>query len=83
MLVVLKQETYRVKNGFAARSPELKLAAHGISPEIARRNLEDTVLSMLKPLERQGNLPDMIRSMGLTVKSEEGELAVVFAALPE
>jgi len=53
MRVVLKHEGNRIRNGFAARSPQLGLAAHGASSEMARRNLERTALLFLKPLERQ------------------------------
>ncbi len=76
MLVVLKQTIYPIKNGFAAHSPELRLTAHGYSPEVARENLERIALLFLKPFERQGTLKEEIRFLGLKVNGEEGELAV-------
>lgn len=76
MKIVLKQELNRVKNGFAARSPELGLVAHGHSPEVAQRNLERTVLLLLKPFERQGVLEQEIRRSGLQMNHEGEELTV-------
>jgi hypothetical protein len=77
--VILKPEVYRIRNGFAARSPELGLAAHGASPEIARRNLERTVLYLLKPLEREGCLETELRRSGLEVDEGPEELTVAVA----
>jgi predicted RNase H-like HicB family nuclease len=76
MLLILKHETYQIKNGYAVRSPELKLAAHGATIELARRNLERTVELFLKPFERQGILDDKIQSLGLTVEPDGANLVV-------
>lgn len=76
MLIILKHETYHIKNGFAARSPELRLTAHGYSPEVARENLERTALLFLKPFARQGSLKEEIRFLGLKADDEDGELAI-------
>lgn len=76
MLVILKQETYQIKNGFAVRSPELKLTAHGASLELAKRNLEKTIEHFLKPFERQGILNDKIQSLGLRVEKNGANLVV-------
>ncbi len=76
MLVIIKRETYQVKNGFAVRSPELRLAAHGASIELAQLNLEKTVEFFLKPFERQGILNDKIQSLGLTVEPNGENLVV-------
>jgi len=77
MRVILKHELNRVKNGFAARSPELRLVAHGHSDELARRNLERTALLFLKPLERQGVLEEELSRLNLRVEDEAEELTVV------
>lgn len=76
MLVILKQEIYQIKNGFAAHSPELGVTAHGYSPEVARRNLERVALMFLKPFERQGVLEKEINFLGLKIQSNKGELGV-------
>lgn len=76
MLIILKQETYQVKNGYAARSTELKLTAHGATVELAQRNLEKTVEFFLKPFERQGILDDKIQSLGLEVEPNGANLVV-------
>ena len=79
MRVVLKHEVNRIRNGFAARSPQLGLTAHGASPDIARRNLERTVLLLLKPLERQGCLEEELRRSGLQVSDGTEELTIAIA----
>ncbi|MGD0780514.1 MAG: hypothetical protein ABR954_07050 [Dehalococcoidales bacterium] len=76
MLVILKHETYQVKNGYAARSSELRLVAHGATIELAQRNLEKTVEFFLKPFERQGILNDKIRSLGLKVEPDGANLVI-------
>ena len=76
MLIILKQEAYQVKNGYAARSPELKLTAHGSTIELARRNLERTVELFLKSFERQGILNDKVQSLGLKVEPNGANLVV-------
>jgi len=76
MQIVLKHNVYRIKNGYAARSPELGLTAHGFSPEIAKRNLERMGLLFLRPFERKGNVREEIQLLGLSIKHNEGELSV-------
>lgn len=76
MQVVLKHKIYRVKNGYAAHSPELGLTAHGYSPEVAKRNLERISLLFFRPFERQGNLKEEIQLLGLRVESDGVELEV-------
>lgn len=76
MQVVLKHRIYRVKNGYAAHSPEIGLTAHGYSPEVAKRNLERIGLLFLKPFERQGKLKEEIGLLGLTIEGDGTELAV-------
>ncbi len=76
MNIILKQDSYRVKNGFAAHSPELGVTAHGHSLELARRNLERLVLQFLKPFERQGILKEKIQLLKLKVDADGGELRV-------
>lgn len=76
MLVVLKQEVYHIKNGFAAHSPELGITAHGYSPEVARCNLERAALMFLKPFERQGKLVEEIQLLGVKIKDDGAGLKV-------
>jgi predicted RNase H-like HicB family nuclease len=76
MLIILKQEIYQIKNGFAAHSPELGMTAHGYSPDVARRNLERVALMFLKPFERLGVLEKEIKFLGLKTQGNNGELAV-------
>jgi hypothetical protein len=77
MRVIIKHDLNRVKNGIAARSPELGLAAHGLTEEIARRNLEHLVVLFLRPFERQGILEEEVHALGLAVEDGEAELSVV------
>ena len=82
MRVVMKQEVNRVKNGFAARCSELRVVAHGYSPETATQNLERLVLLYLRPFERQGTLSSEIKSAGLRAEDEGSELTVVASKWP-
>lgn len=76
MKVILKQELNRIKNGFSARTPSLRLRAHGASPELAARNLERTVLLYLRPFERAGTLKQELEAAGLEAHADDGELTV-------
>jgi len=76
MRVILKHKVYRVKNGFAAHSPELGLTAHGYSPEVARQNLERTALLFLRPFDRQGNLKEEVQLLRLESEGDGVELTV-------
>ena len=77
MKVVLKHEVNRAKNGYMARSPQLRLAAYGHSPEVARCNLERLVVLYLKPFERQGDLEKEVGKAQLQSEDSGSELAVV------
>jgi hypothetical protein len=86
MNIVLKQEEYQVKNGFASGIPELGLAAHGRSPELAGQNLKRIVLCFLKPFEREGTLEKEIRVLetkGIKVERNGSGLNVVLASQDE
>lgn len=76
MLIILKHETYQIKNGYAAHSPELGLTAHGYSPEVARHNLERIAALFLKPFDRQGELTEKIKLLKLKVEADEAGLSV-------
>lgn len=76
MKVVFKHEVNRIKSGFAARIPTLRLAAHGQSPELAARNLERTVLLFLRPFERAGTLERELENAGLEAQVDGDELTV-------
>lgn len=80
MQVKLKHELYRVKSGFAAHSPELGLTAHGYSPETARRNLERVALFFFRPFERQGNLIEEVKLLGLKFEGDGVEELTVSTA---
>lgn len=77
MRVVIKHQLNRVKNGIAARSPELGFVAHGLTEELARRNLEHLIVLFLRPFEREGMLQDEVRKLGLQIEESETGLAVV------
>jgi hypothetical protein len=79
MKVVLKHDVNRIKNGFAARSPQLKVVAHGHSPEIARRNLERLVFLYLSPFQRRGILKEELEKARLEAEGTESDLTVVTA----
>jgi len=70
MIVMLKHELNRVKNGYTARSPELGLSAYGATPEMALRNLEHMGKCFLRPFERQGSLNKEVTAAQL--QSEDG-----------
>jgi len=75
--VIIKHDLNRAKNGIAARSPELGVTAHGLTEEIARRNLEHLVVLFLRPFEREGILEEEVDALGLAVENGKGELSVV------
>jgi hypothetical protein len=77
MRVVIKHQLNRVKNGIAARSPELGFAAHGLTEELARRNLEHLTVLFLRPFEREGILREEVRKLGLQIEESGTELTVV------
>lgn len=52
----MKVETYRIKNGVAAHDEETKLTAHGYNEEVAKANLEHTVMLYYRALERGSKL---------------------------
>ena len=76
MKVVLKHEVNRAKNGYMARSPQLRLAAYGHSPEVARCNLERLVVLYLRPFERQGDLEKEVEKAQLRSEDAGSELTV-------
>lgn len=77
MRVIIKHDLNRVKNGIAARSPQLGLVAHGLTEDLARRNLEHLIVLFLRPFEREGSLEDKIRSLGLLVEESDTDLTVI------
>lgn len=77
MRIILRQETYRIKNGFAARSPELKLTAHGYSPEVAKANLERVAFLFFRSFERASRLQQEIELLGIEAYGDNLGLSVV------
>jgi hypothetical protein len=55
----------------------LGVTAHGLTEEIARRNLEHLVVLFLRPFEREGILEEEVDALGLAVENGEAELSVV------
>jgi hypothetical protein len=77
MLVILKHSMYRVKNGYAAHSPELGLTAHGYSAELARQNLASAGEMFLRPFERDGRLQEAVEALKLQTQEDETDIRVV------
>jgi hypothetical protein len=77
MLITLKRDLNRIKNGWSAGSPELGLAAHGYSPEVADRNLERTARLFLAPSQRAGTLTERVIALGLRYRDDNDDLQVV------
>ena len=77
MQVVLKHEVNRAKNGYCASAYGLGLAAYGISPEVAKQNLERTILLLLQPFQRQGVLEQELASIPVEIVEDDAELSVV------
>jgi len=80
MQIILKHNIYQIKNGYAACSPELRLTAHGYSPEVARSNLERVATLFFKPFERQGKLVEEVKLLGLRTESDGADLTVSTAS---
>ncbi len=76
MHVVLNHRVKQVKNGFAAEAIGVRVIAHGLSPEKARRNLERTVLSLFSPFDRDGTLQDELLAAGVQGE-DDGEALTV------
>lgn len=81
MRVVLKHELNRAKNGYLATAPAVRLTAFGVSPEMARLNLERTVLLMLKPFDRQGVLEAELDSVSVEILRDGEGLSVAVQRL--
>lgn len=76
MQVVLKPVVNQTKNGYLARSPELRLAAYGSTLDLATKNLERLTLLYLRPFERAGSLVDEVSAAGLRVEKSDQGLSV-------
>jgi hypothetical protein len=70
--IVLKQDVNRIKNGFSARSRELRISAHGqgVQRRWLRGNLEHAALLLLRPFERTGRLEAELASVPLVVEDD-------------
>lgn len=82
VIIMLKHELNRVKNGYTARSPELRLAAYGATPEMALRNLEHMANCFLRPFERQGALDQEIAAARLEIEPDGAADLIVKAVAP-
>lgn len=67
MKLVLTHQTNRVKNGFAVRSPELGLTAHGHTEQVALLNLRHTIELFLAPFVRDGVLEEQLKQLRVKV----------------
>ena len=71
--IVLKPDVKRIKNGYGAAISELRIYAHGFSPEGARTNLEITATMFLMPFLRQGTLELEAELAGIHLKEVSAE----------
>lgn len=76
---MLNQIVNPIKNGFSARAVELGVVGHGLSAEMASRNLERVAVSLLAPFERDGTLRDELRLAGIEPEEDGPGLTVVVA----
>jgi hypothetical protein len=79
MRVILKPELYQIKNGFGASLPELHLAAHGDSEELAKQNFENLIYRFLRAFEHEGRLEEelwALESRGVKVERDGPSLTV-------
>jgi len=65
MRVFVQRESSPIKSGWAARSPRLRLAGHGRTPQIADANLERVIGQFLAPFERNDTLTQEVSGLGL------------------
>ena len=79
MDITLHRELKPIKNGWSSRSPELGLAAHGHSAEVADKNLQRAARLFLTPFQREGTLLDQVAALGLQVQGDQGCLDVTLA----
>ncbi len=78
MRIELQREQYAIKNGWGARCPALRLAAHGVSPQLADRNLEQVVRAFFAPFAREGTLVDEVAGLAVRLDDGPGELQIAF-----
>lgn len=78
-MIVLKRDLNQAKNGYLARSPELRVAAFGSTLELANRNLERLALLYLRPFERDGCLRQEVERARLTTEGDDLALEVRLA----
>ena len=70
MKIVLKHRITPIKNGYRAENEQLRGVAHGLYPEMARRNLQQVALHLFSPFERSGTLRDEIGLAGLEANDD-------------
>lgn len=76
----VKREVRPIKNGFASHAVDLKMAAHGYSPEVADINLVRVIHSFLAPFERAGRLDEILKNYGGT-RDDDGAVEIILAPL--
>lgn len=77
MAVKLNRELKPIKAGWSSHAAALGLTAHGVSKEVADRNLERTVQRFLSPFQRDGTLQQEIMALSLEIEGDEDELEVI------
>ena len=82
-IVISKVETYPIKNGWAAYSPQLCLTNHGPTPEAAMSNLERGIKIFLEPFQCNSELKNALMRMKLTTVPNGGDEITVRLSLPD
>ena len=73
MILVLKRSLKPIKNGWSAESPNLGVAAHGRSPELADENLIHTARLFFAPAQREGRAETVAAALGLKFEGGDAE----------
>ena len=77
MQIIIKHETNLIKNGWSVRAPQLGIAAHGHSEEIARLNLERGIRLFLQPFLRNNTFQAEAAGMGLAIRDNGNDDGLV------
>lgn len=80
MHLVLNHEVNPVHSGYIATVEHPRLAARGLTPDGARRNLHKLAMSFFGSFERAGTLADEVSLAGLTAEDDEKALTIEIVA---
>ncbi len=81
--VYVERESSPIKAGWSARSPQLRLAAHGRDRELADANLCRTISRFLAPFERAGTLRTEVATLRLARRGDGPGITIVLIPPPE